>query len=170
MNTETWCNTITKIIKCPPLLADISGYYFPTNDKSSLASFLPVLGMQFCPLFPLWKPFLKVGLWESNVLLRRSGQYIWLTPVKASIQTLRILADAEIYSPLWLPETSLLCKSFAYYNCHILSGVVSVFLRSLCPPCMGGNLWNNIKKFFYHSCRLMCGCYKGARPGGFVSW
>lgn len=61
MNTETWCNTITKIIKCPPLLADISGYYFPTNDKSSLASFLPVLGMQFCPLFPLWKPFLKIG-------------------------------------------------------------------------------------------------------------
>ena len=78
----------------------------------------PSLKCTFYPLFPQREPFSRTQSWESKVLLRPSGQYIWLNPVKVSIQTFKTLASGreDLLIVLPLPKTSIICKSPCFFN------------------------------------------------------
>lgn len=56
-------------------------------------SSLPLLSMEctFHPQFLQWEPFSRMQTWESNVLVKPSGRYMWLTTIKASIYTFKVL-------------------------------------------------------------------------------
>lgn len=70
-----------------------------------------VFEMYVLPIVPILDATSGTQPWERNVLLRPSGLYLWLNPVKAFIQTLKILAgrcrDLLVLQPL---KTSLIHK------------------------------------------------------------
>lgn len=58
----------------------------------------PVLGMYCSAHCSHGEPLSRVLPWESNVLLRTSGQHTWLSPVKTSLSTVRLWwVGAEIF-------------------------------------------------------------------------
>lgn len=72
-----------------------------------LLTFSPVLGMYIPATVPT--AILRLQPWQNNVL-RRSGWYTWLNPIKASIWTSKILVGmgGEMLI-LQLPKTSCIC-------------------------------------------------------------
>lgn len=82
-------------------------------DLSNPRAFSPLsLECTFHPWFPQPEPFSRTQPWKSNVLLRRSGQRLWLNPEKASVHTSKILIEGGTDLLVWWsPTTSFTGKS-----------------------------------------------------------
>ena len=72
-----WCQSC--LLSWPPV-----GLWAGPGQSVCLPSLLS-LKCTFGPSFPQWEPFSRKQPWESNVLLRPSGQCMWLNLVKPSV-------------------------------------------------------------------------------------
>lgn len=78
------------------------------------------------------------------MLLRPSGRYMWLDPVKTSIQIFENLAGwcGDLIS--WSSKTSLFCKFPCLLNLHLpIRCGLPLSSISPCPLCTAANLWTD---------------------------
>lgn len=79
------------------------------RQSDTLTSF-PVLGSMLCLPSSHWELF-PGHILERVSCLRPSGWSTWLSSVKASIQTFKVLVGGcRDQLTLWLPKTGLICK------------------------------------------------------------
>lgn len=84
---------------------------------------------------PLLSPFPEAAArtqpWDNDVVMRLSGWYTWLNPVKTSIETFKIWQWDLLIS--LLPKTSLIYKFLLFLKPVTYPGVAACFFRLLLP-------------------------------------
>ena len=116
------CEDFTSMCLFLPVLASVEGGHWEHMTASQPSNWTWAFGrfsfphpcfweMYVLPIVPILDATSGTQPWDRNVL-RPSGLYLWLNPVKAFIQTLKILAgrcrDLLVLQPL---KTSLIHKS-----------------------------------------------------------
>lgn len=130
LNLDSW-----RLLIHSPILGYKKGPY--PNSPVQIGPHSP--SYVFCPLYPLWEPFSRMQPLESNVLLRPSGLYMSLNPVKASIN-FKILARQLWRSTHFVAIRDQPCKfpcllNLTYSNLEWPASSVSP-----CPLFTGANL------------------------------
>lgn len=102
----------------------------------SLLTTFPVLGVFILPTVPTVRAFSRTRSWESHVLLKSPGEYMWLNPASAPAINKILWAITEIYQRSG--------RGLCLVTCH-LNWVACLFLWSvlvLHVPMHGGQFMN----------------------------